>query len=86
MSPTMIKGLFNIPLDILILILFNSLILSFRHFMADIMGQTVHQAMSDSITDTAECMFKQQSMSRFGWKVRNVKRSFRIKALKDATM
>ena len=24
--------------------------------MADIMGQTVHQAMSDWITDTAECM------------------------------
>lgn len=56
LPPTMIKGLFNIPLDILILILFNSLILSFKHFMADIMGQTVHQVMSDSIIDTAECM------------------------------
>ena len=52
----MIKGLFNIPLDILILILSNSLILSFKHFTADIMGQTGHQAMSDSIIDTAECM------------------------------
>lgn len=61
--PTMIKGLFNIPLDILILILFNSLILSFKHFMADIMGQTVHQAMSDSITDTAECMQQAQHVS-----------------------
>lgn len=49
-----LKG-YLVPLDILILILFNSLILSFKHFMADIMGQTVHQAMSDSVTDTAEC-------------------------------
>lgn len=31
--------------------------------MADIMGQTVHQAMSDSITDTAECMQQAQHVS-----------------------